>query len=173
MNINTLETIYHAIAIFDKLSIFFHVVDVFFRLRETKREMCTIPIYCSLQAKFVWNDLNNPYKDKTNKQTNQRTNLANSKQNRTRQTDCVRRACKERGSKCFIVCHSPITYVAIYLDKITCVSCSLAKHATISCRLLLCAWIRLQFKSECRIEIASERKLYLIKINLWVVTATL
>lgn len=82
-------------------------------------------------------------------------------------------ACKERGSKCFIVCHLPITYVAIYLDKKQmCIMLSLSlKHAIFSCDspfTLLVHLIRFWYRNSIRTQI-----IHLIKFNLWLVVATL
>lgn len=132
--------------------------------------------YSLLQSFFVRFDLNNPYK--TNKQT-KRMNWTT--------CDHVHAACKERGSKCFIICHSPITYVAIYLDKTANVYHALSgmrfhvirnfdrlcTHLSLSSSLLFCFHLfRLLFNSmnigsdtETPIEIASKIQSYLIKKN--------
>lgn len=132
--------------------------------------------YSLLQSFFVRFDLNNPYK--TNKQT-KRMNWTT--------CDHVHAACKERGSKCFIICHSPITYVAIYLDKTANVYHALSgmrfhvirnfdrlcAHLSLSSSLLFCFHLfRLLFNSmnigsdtETPIEIASKIQSYLIKKN--------
>lgn len=118
------EIICHAIAIFDKRSAhvlcFVMCLSMFSENRQ-KGKRCTIPIllFDKHLYELIWII--------HTKQTNNQSKTEAFTRRHTHRV--IRRACKERGSKCFIVCHSPITYVAIYLDKNKCVSCSLCCKA--------------------------------------------